>query len=374
MGDLANIKNAVGTEKKTSIQGMLEMATKRMGATVPAHLRGERFIAIGQNLVKRNPKLAQCTPESFVGAMLAAAELGLEPLGGKCYLIPYNNKYTGKMEAQFQVGYKGLVDMFYRHASALKIDAHAVHEKDVFDFEYGSNAGLKHKPPKTGERGAVIGYYAIATIKGEELFKYMTVEECRAHGLRYTKMKSGTQFSPDSMWAKDFDSMAKKTVIIQLAKLLPQSSEVMQAVEADETSREWKGEGMALDLPADKVVDIEYEVKETKVNTDGVKEAVENKSAPTPEKSAPATVSAQPVTESKAKTEKEIKRDNLIANLKAVKFFFLVKEEELKLTPIDDQIATLNEVWAKYEETRKAPEKPAKVEVKAPPIQEEMDI
>lgn len=372
MADLEKIKNAVGTETKTSIQGMLEMATKRMGATVPAHLRGERFIAIGQNLVKRNPKLSQCTPESFVGAMLAAAELGLEPLGGKCYLIPYNNKYTGKMEAQFQIGYKGLVDMFYRHASALKIDAHAVHANDVFDFEYGSNAGLKHKPPKKGERGAVIGYYALATIKGESLFKYMTVEECRNHGLRYTKMKSGAQFSPDSMWNKDFDSMAKKTVIIQLMKLLPQSSEVMQAVEADETSREWKGEGMALDLPTDKAIDIEYEVKETKVNTAEVKEAVEKKVAPEAEKPAPAVT--PPAPESKPKTEKEVKRDNLIANLKNVKFFFLINEAELKLTPIDEQLETLNEVWEKYEATKKQPAEKPVATVSAPAVQPELDI
>ena len=72
--------------------------------------------------LSKDPKLQECTPQSFLGAMMQAAQLGVEPNTplGQAYLIPYRN--TGQMECQFQIGYRGLIDLAYRSGEITSIN------------------------------------------------------------------------------------------------------------------------------------------------------------------------------------------------------------------------------------------------------------
>ena len=197
--------------------------------------------------------MAECTPESFLGALFQSAQLGLEPnVEGQAYLIPYTNskKVNGEWvkinEVQFQIGYKGYIELFYRHNSAEFVDMHTVYENDIFECEYGSNAHIKHIPTFKN-RGEVIGYYAVAKIKnGGSIFKFMNLDECLAHGKTHSKCidKATGDFQKGSVWDKDRNAMCKKTVLIQLAKLMPKSVELQKALAMDGTTKTRVSEDM----------------------------------------------------------------------------------------------------------------------------------
>ena len=168
------------------------------------------------------------------------------------------------MEAQFMMGYKGLADLFYRHEKAVQLDWGVVRVGDDFKYEKGTNAFLKHVPAMTN-RGNPLAYYVVATLQsGGKPFEVMSADDCMAHGKKHSKTydtKTG-EFYSSSPWLKTPDSMCLKTVLIQLAKLLPLSVELQRAIAADETSREFRaGIDDALDLPETTTWDAEV-VKE----------------------------------------------------------------------------------------------------------------
>lgn len=259
MSKQADTKNAItqAPEQKT-LKQLIEKNLSELGKALPEHLRPERIVRIALTAIATNPELAKCTPASFMGSLFMAAQIGIEPIGGRAYLIPFNNskKVDGawfkSLECQFVIGYKGLIELFYRHDSSLSIDMHKVYFNDQLEYQYGTNAFLNHRPA-VKDRGEVIGFYAVAKLKhGASVFLYMSKEDCMAHAQEHsktwvtTKWEDGKKvncdphFDPKSPWATDPDSMSLKTVIIQLAKVLPLSVELQRAISVDETSRDYR--------------------------------------------------------------------------------------------------------------------------------------
>lgn len=196
---------------------------------LPKHADADRMSRIALNVIRTNPQLLQCNIESLMGGVLEAAKLGLEPgMLGQCYLIPFNNRKQNRMEAQFVIGYRGLIDLVRRSGQVSTIEAREVCENDEFEYEYGIDDKLVHKPAKFGtERGSVIGYYAVAKLKdGGYSFLVMSKQEVEKHRDKHAKAKS---FGP---WVDEFDAMAKKTVLRQLIKYLPISIEYLSNDEA----------------------------------------------------------------------------------------------------------------------------------------------
>lgn len=232
--------------KAKPIEELIQKSLNELGKALPSHLSAERLVRIALTTIRLNPSLTECTKESFLGALFQAAQLGLEPnVEGQAYIIAYNNskKVNGEWvkikEAQFQIGYKGYIELFYRHGNAVSIDMHCVHENDLFEYSYGTDSYLKHVPVFKN-RGEVIAYYAIAKMKnGGSLFKVMSKDECIEHGKTHSKCydsKTGG-FDKNSPWYKDPDAMCKKTVLIQLVKLLPKSIELQKALAMDNTTK-----------------------------------------------------------------------------------------------------------------------------------------
>ena len=198
---------------------------------LPTAITGERFTRMVLTAMSSNPQLQQCTPKSFLGAMMQAAQLGVEPNTplGQAYLIPYKNK--GTLECQFQLGYKGLIDLAYRSGEVRDIQAHEVHENDEFEYELGLEPKLRHVPA-TNNRGAVIAYYAVFHTKdGGYGFEVMSAEDVRNHAKKYSQAY-GSNYSP---WAKNFDEMAKKTVLKKCLKYAPLKTEFVREMSADGT-------------------------------------------------------------------------------------------------------------------------------------------
>lgn len=289
MANVNDVKNQIAkAPQQKSIQTLIQESSKELGKALPAHMNPERLTRIALTCVRLNPDLALCTPESFLGALFTAAQVGLEPVAGQAHLLPFNNKkkrigkdgreewYSIK-EVQFMIGYPGATALFYRHEKALGLSWGVVHENDEFDYEYGTNSFLRHKPAKTN-RGKATDYWVMAEIAGggKPLFKVMSVEECFEHGKKHSKTwdKSKNEFYKSSPWSTSFDSMALKTVLFQLAKILPKSIELQRALSADETSREYRaGIEDALDLP-DQTNWTEAEYKDADL-TDADKAAIE---------------------------------------------------------------------------------------------------
>ena len=164
---MADLKNklqakATGAVKQVSPnQGMKQMLDKmknEIAAALPSMVSSERFQRVALTAFSSNPKLQECDPVSFIGAMMESAQLGLEPNTplGQAYLIPFNSK--NGMQVQFQIGYKGLLELAQRSGKIKTLYAHEVRENDEFDMDYGLNQTLTHKPYLKGDRGEVIGY------------------------------------------------------------------------------------------------------------------------------------------------------------------------------------------------------------------------
>ena len=246
----ADNKAATTATKPKTIQQYVKSMEAEIAKALPSVITPERFSRIVLTALSSNPKLQECTPQSFLGAMMTAAQLGVEPNTalGQAYLIPFKNK--GVMECQFQLGYKGLIDLAYRSGEVSNIQAQEVYENDVFEFEYGLEPKLRHVPAKK-DRGDVICYYAIFKMKdGGYNFGVMSVDDARKHGQKYSKSYS---FGP---WQNNFDEMAKKTVLKKVLKYAPLKSDFVRAVAQDETIKNDISDDMSF-VPDETIIDAE---------------------------------------------------------------------------------------------------------------------
>ena len=214
---------AAKTDGSTSLQDYLKMYKGAFANALPKMITPERFTRMAMTALTTNSKLRGCTPQSFIGACLYSAQLGLEPNTplGQAYLIPY-----GK-QCQFQIGYKGLIDLAYRSGQFKNITAQVVYTNDTFDYEYGLEPQLKHKPAKTN-RGNMEYVYAVYNLKnGGYAFEVMSIDDVKTFAHKYSKSYN------NGPWQTDFEAMAKKTVLKRLLKYAPLSTEIAQAASYD---------------------------------------------------------------------------------------------------------------------------------------------
>jgi recombination protein RecT len=230
----------------------------------------------------KNPKVLDCTRESILQSVMQCAQLGLEPILGRAYLIPYeNSKRHGNswikvLECQFQAGYQGLVDLARRSDQITDIFAECVFEKDFFEIDYGTNRRMLHKPALTGERGNIIGAYAVWEHKnGIRPFEWMRIDDIykrrdSSTAYRYAKANPNNKNAQLTPWIQWPEEMIRKTVIKHSAKLQPASIEFMQAVELDDIADSGRGQSGFFDdhliLPESDPRPIKTEVPVTQPN------------------------------------------------------------------------------------------------------------
>ena len=243
---------ATTSEKKT-MQQYIKSMEGEIKKALPSVITPERFTRIVLSAISVNPKLGSCTPASFLGAMMTSAQLGLEvntPLG-QAYVLPYMNK--GVLEAQFLLGYKGLIDLAYRSGEVEVIQAHVVYENDEFTCEYGLDPKLTHKPAEK-DRGEPVKVYAVFKTKsGGYGFEVMSMDDVRKHAAKYSKAY-GSNYSP---WKTNFEEMAKKTVLKRVLKYAPLKSDFVRAAVQDEVIKTDIAADM-YDVPNETVFDAEF--------------------------------------------------------------------------------------------------------------------
>jgi recombination protein RecT len=191
-------------------------------------MSSDKFLVTIYNSVKRTPKLLECKSDSLFGAILTSAELGLEPNTpqGFAYIIPY------EQEAQFQLGYMGVLELLYRNNKVKSVEAEVVYENDKFEFKKGLNSTLDHVPA-TGDRGKPIYVYAIVKMdNADPIFTVMSEDDVMK--IKKISQAASSKYSPWNSGSDPFHWMWKKTAIKQVAKLVPKMLDLHKALSIDD--------------------------------------------------------------------------------------------------------------------------------------------
>lgn len=206
----------------------------QLAAALPRSVSPERMARVVLTALRQTPALAECTPQSFMGAVMASAQLGLEPNTplGHAYLLPYKNRQKGTTDCQLIIGYRGLIDLVRRSGDIASIEVQPVFEGDAFNCKFGLNPNLDHEPDFANAQrvnpAKLRFVYAIARLKdGAVQYDVMSRTEIEAIRRRSRAGESGP-------WVSDYVEMAKKTVLRRLCKLLPLAIEMASAVATDE--------------------------------------------------------------------------------------------------------------------------------------------
>lgn len=227
---------------------------EQLEAALPQFLNSDHFIRSAITEFRLNPALTECSVPSVLGYFMQAAACGLEPASmlGQCYPVPFNNRKTGQKEAQFIVGYRGMLSIARRSGEIASVVAECVYEKDEFSIEYGMEPKLVHKPFIEGDPGAMKGAYVVVRFKGEgiePLIKYMPKSEI-------DKRRNRSKASASGPWVTDYDEMAKKTVFRSVFKWLPISIEQIQATTTDGSVSRYKADAASKDI--EDLVEVEF--------------------------------------------------------------------------------------------------------------------
>lgn len=180
--------------------------------------RSRRFVAAISSAVANNPDLQACDAGSILSSALLGESLNLSPSPqlGQYYLVPFNLKDRGKV-AQFQLGYKGYIQLASRSGEYKKLNALAIKEGELINYD-PLNEDVEVRPiedEREREEAETVGYYAMFEYhNGFKKALYWTKQKMDSHAMKYSKgyqAKRGYTF-----WEKDFDAMAIKTMIRQL--------------------------------------------------------------------------------------------------------------------------------------------------------------
>lgn len=259
--------NQIAKPRKTIFELLDDKRTQQaLGAVAGRYMTADRLTRLVIFALKKTPKLAQCDAQSVLGAVMTTAALELEPNTprGLAYLIPYDKRgkdpATGKWgvigtECQFQIGYKGWIELTNRNPHLIKLSASAIHAGDFFDHQEGSDSFLRFKKSLT-DRGSLTGsfcYAKYAKEHGEGEMAYVMpldeIEKIRSKSETYVALLRGVDSADsdykkasaqkkfdETPWVMWEDDMAGKSAIKKLCKVLPIGGNLTAAAMVDDAA------------------------------------------------------------------------------------------------------------------------------------------
>ena len=273
---MASVSNSLtkSSQKMGMTAYLTQDSVKQQINNVIGGKNGTRFITSIVSAVQTNPALQECTNQSILSAALLGETLNLSPSPqlSYFYMVPFNDTKRGVKVAQFQIGYKGLIQLAIRSGQYKKINVLSLKQGELEYFD-PLNEEIKVKLMvddwDAREKAETIGYYAMFELtNGFQKAMYWSKEQMENHALTYSqgyKAKKGYTF-----WEKAFDRMAEKTMLKQLlSRWGIMSTELMQAIDADETVI--NEDGTKNYVETEEIID----VPETKPAPEPVKAAVE---------------------------------------------------------------------------------------------------
>lgn len=222
----------------------LDKMAPEIARALPAHMTADRLARIVLTQVRKTPDLALCTAASMIGAVLNCAQMGLEPgPTGEAFFIPRKNK-QGVLEAHFELGYKGMASLFWRHPLAAYLSTGTVHVNDDFEYEGGTAAFLRHKP--ADDRGALRGLWFAVFRLGNGGYGFTVLNKVAVERRR----RASSQ--PNGVgWSQNYNEMAEKSALRDMFDLMPKSAEISRVLAWDGAVRtDLSAE--AIDTPPDR--------------------------------------------------------------------------------------------------------------------------
>lgn len=219
-------------EEQGGMMGLLKKMEPEIQRALPATMRSERMIRLALTAFRANSQLKKADPATFMAAVMQSSQLGLEPNTAmqEAFIIPRNNR--GQMEATFQIGYRGILKLAHNTGQYQSIYAEQVYENDRFEYELGLHKKLVHVPADL-PKGEPKYYYAVYhLVNGGYDFVVWSRAKVNLHANRFSAALKRNQSTP---WKTNFDSMAKKTVLLDLLKFAPKSIEFSQQLSLDNT-------------------------------------------------------------------------------------------------------------------------------------------
>lgn len=215
------VKNSLvkANQKQTFSAFLATDAMKRKVNEMVGGEKGQQFVTSIISAVSTNPQLAECDNASIVSAALLGQALNLSPSPqlGQFYLVPFNDNKRGCKVAQFQIGYKGYIQLAIRSGQYKKLNVLAIKEGELIKYDpLDEDIEVKLiENEEEREKAETIGYYAMFEyLNGFRKTIYWSKQRMEAHALKYSmgyRAKKGYTF-----WEKDFDGMAYKTMLRQL--------------------------------------------------------------------------------------------------------------------------------------------------------------
>jgi recombination protein RecT len=199
---------------------------------LPKEMDLNRFMRIAFAAMVRNPELNNCTPFSVMEALIRCSECGVEPDGRMAYLVPFRQYKDGKLvrtNCTFILGYMGMVQICRRTREVADIQCEVVYEKDDFDYQFGSNKFLRHRPyDGPGDPGKIIHVWSYVNfVNGFQDFRVWRKD-------KIDEIRKRSKTSDKGPWVSDYPAMAKKSIFREHFKWLPFSSETIQKVTNDD--------------------------------------------------------------------------------------------------------------------------------------------
>lgn len=238
---MASVSNSLtkANQKMGMAAYLTQDAVKQQINNIVGGKNGTRFITSIISAVQTNPALQECTNQSILSAALLGETLNLSPSPqlSYFYMVPFQDNKRGCKVAQFQIGYKGLIQLAIRSGQYKKINVLSIKKGELEYFDpLNEEIKVKLMVDKWDERekAETIGYYASFELtNGFKKAMYWSKEQMEHHAITYSpgyKAKKGYTF-----WEKDFNRMAEKTMLKQLlSRWGIMSTELQQAIEADE--------------------------------------------------------------------------------------------------------------------------------------------
>lgn len=234
------VNNSLQPKKQTLSAYLSQDAIKMKVNEVIGGKNGQRFISAIVSATAANPQLQNCSNGSILSAAMLGESLNLSPSPqlGQYYLVPYNDKKQGQV-AQFQLGYKGYIQLALRSGQYKKLNVMAIKEGELIRFDPLNEEIEVQLIEDEDEREATktAGYYAMFEYNnGFRKAMYWSRKKMESHALKYSQgyKKDKEKGWNYTFWSKDFDGMAYKTMLRQLiSKWGIMSVDMQQAVDAD---------------------------------------------------------------------------------------------------------------------------------------------
>lgn len=236
MGQITKAQQDMAKAPQRSFKDYMTSLAPTFARVMPKGFTPERLVQMAISARNQTPGLAECDVSSFLSCCLRCATLGMEPSAvdglGRAYILPYNNRKTGRKEAQFILGKNGMLELVQRSGMVSTIRTQCVYEGDEFSyFEDESGLHYHYRPnldAEHGEQGMKLVYLSAQLKDGGSVFLAMSKKEVDA----VRERSKASTFGP---WVSDYEAMAEKTVLRRAFNrgMLPRSVEVSGGISQD---------------------------------------------------------------------------------------------------------------------------------------------